>query len=285
MTPWSDTDFRYLSRTSLQPQGASRQLVLLLHGAWGLPDLLLQVREAVGWILPDADQLAPHYLSGFFARPHAERIAQDIRSLLQHATNDRAATGQPYDELLVIGYSLGGCLALRVAELWEGRPPGLTRIVSLAGTNFGWSLWPTPPRMAPFLRFLTRQLMLGMAQAGIAATVRSCQYHRPFARKLRQRWQLRWQDSTQCDQLPWMIQINGADDEFIAPWMVSDFRGHPKGRCWEVPQTQHLTLIQMDDTLLGRERQLALKIALTGDLQQVTYHPEPSLLSGATQPS
>lgn len=281
----SDDQYPYLMRTQLRQRGESRQLVLLLHGAWGLPDLLTEVRHAVDWILPDADQLAPHYLSGFFARCPADRLVRDVMQLLDDTLAEKVATGTAYEEVMLVGYSLGACICLRIAADWGDRPVPITRVVSLAGTNFGWSLWPTPPNMATPLKFLTRSFMRLLAFVGVAVTVRTFRQGRRFSRRLREDWQRRLRQVSTGQSLPWIVQINGDDDEFVGPWMYEDFRGHSRARIWTIPQTQHLTLLLMDDSPLGIERQLALKIALTGNLESDFYVPSPDLLSGGTQPA
>jgi|GEM_PF-3992037 len=281
----SDHPYQFLMRTNLRENGDSRQLVLILHGAWGLPDLVSDVRRATTWILPDADQLAPHYLSGFFARCPADRLTREVLKLLDDTISAKAATGTSYEEVMLVGYSLGAAICFKIAADWGDRPVPITRIVSLGGTNFGWSLWPTPPHMMAPLQFITQKLMQFMASIGIAVTVRSFQQGRRFSKQLRDYWQRKWSDAEAASTLPWVIQINGEDDEFVGPWMYEDFKAHHKARVWTIPHTQHLSLLHMDDSPLGMERQLALKIALSGDLESEFYCPPPELLSGEVQPA
>ncbi|MEO7993624.1 MAG: alpha/beta fold hydrolase [bacterium] len=263
-----------LRATELSHHGDSRQLLMVLHGAWASPAQLLFIRNAIDWILPDADLLIPAYPAGVLEHCPPTHMLRDLTRLVQEAVAAKAETGTPYEEIILMGYSLGGALALRLAlVLREICPVPVSRVVSMAGINFGWTLFPVPATMPVWLKAFCRFWFRLLLTLRLARTMRAFEYGRRFGRESHDAWMTLLRDPDPDPRLPWMVYLAGKQDEFTHTLQYRDFIGHPQFRLMLVPHTMHLNILLMDDSEVGRERQLGLRMALRGDLANESYVP------------
>ena len=142
----------------------SRRLVVLLHGLWAsLPHFsIADARDTIREVLPDADLLEPRYRSHIAANTDPVTVAEELTSVIEFAFEERriAADAQEYEDVILIGYSLGSLIirkayilaamsrtaddnAFRVERKYKW-PRKVSRIILLAGINNGWSLSPKP---------------------------------------------------------------------------------------------------------------------------------------------
>src|SRR5688572_9487335 len=127
------------------PEG-DRRLVVAFHGVGGrrMEDVPAVIRESN----PGSDLLMPSYSSSAFSN---EQPLEIVRMYLESI--DRAVAQNAYDRITIVGYSLGGLLARKVAvcantgcpsdyrgrertRAWATR---IDRLVLLAGMNRGWA--------------------------------------------------------------------------------------------------------------------------------------------------
>jgi pimeloyl-ACP methyl ester carboxylesterase len=144
------------TRIDLQHRDGNRGLVVLVHGLLGrrlFSSAIDVAREA----LPAADLLIVDYDSGVLSNGSPYAIANAIERAIH-----QAHTAHGYDEIVLVGHSMGGAL-LRKAVVWghgieedrgnfglRGPREWVTRtkrLVSLAAINRGWSIDPRPEHM------------------------------------------------------------------------------------------------------------------------------------------
>jgi pimeloyl-ACP methyl ester carboxylesterase len=152
------------------PHGNSEELVVVLHGLGGSREIMKGVRAAIRAEKPDADIYCPNLPYGpgvlrVFCRVPVESIIKSIMETMLSHWNKRqnAATPQGgpngYRSITLVGHSLGGVLARKIAILAYGETPGtpfeqefaeyrnpgplahaIKRIVMLAGLSRGWTV-------------------------------------------------------------------------------------------------------------------------------------------------
>src|SRR5436190_6809780 len=104
--------------TEFEQNGSSKVLVVVVHaftlGRKHLRDVVDVIREQ----LPDADIYLPEYPAGLFSNTDLGRIAFEISTRIVELERDRARRleGKPYEEIILVGHSLGA-LPVRMAYL------------------------------------------------------------------------------------------------------------------------------------------------------------------------
>src|SRR6266567_4448459 len=149
--------------TQLLGSGQPRELVVVVHGL--KRRILEYIPKVVQKELPDADILIPHFDTSYRSNTNAADLAEELsESIETQCEEHQEATGNEYEQIILIGYSRG-CLLLRKAYVFaRGQAHDLElgglqlnlrpwadrvfRIVLMAGMNRGWSLQPKPPKMS-----------------------------------------------------------------------------------------------------------------------------------------
>jgi len=152
-----------------ESHGTSEELVVVLHGLGGSRETMKGVVAAIRAKKPNADIYCPNLpygggLLGVFCRVPVEDIIKSVmETMLRHWESGKQATAQGnsnrYGSITLIGHSLGGVLARKIAILAHGETPGtpfeqqfaeyrnpgpfahaIKRIIMLAGLSRGWTV-------------------------------------------------------------------------------------------------------------------------------------------------
>ena len=254
--------FRVLGGTDTVRRGASNRLVVVLHGALASSMQLVFVRHAIEETLPDADLLIPDYHAGPFSDEQPEEVAEELCRAIQCAVDFTRGSETPYEEIILIGYSIGSPLVLRSyldgRDKWQSP---VQRIILIAGVNWGWLIWPKAPTALRFLKGLLRVIFLSAARSGRAGMLRALYRGKPFVGRLRAEWSTLI--ASHPESLPLIVQIVGADDEWVTSEDELTLIDAPSFRQLSIPLTGHIDILLMPDTPLGRPRREKLIEALT----------------------
>lgn len=278
---------------------ASR-LILIIHGLRGSSDQLSSVADAAVEALGPADVYLPSMpyrgLWGVLsATPPARIMCKLLEEVdaLDAARRDKHGAG--YQQIYIIGYSMGALLARKLAVVshgeleaapfepgyeaystareWAGR---IERIVLLGGISKGWSArsagnWLTTT-------FWSLCIIASTLLPTRRGMVMEARFGLPFSVQTRLQW-LALGRQGQRD-LP-LIQLLGSQDDFVSPNDMIDVavdgvanRSHV---LLDMPGTGHTDAIQMGPR---EDRRALLIAALTEPLTQLARHPSaiPSAL-------
>ena len=162
---------------AFEAHGCSNVLVVVLHGIGGSRKTMDGVLTAIRAERPDADIYCPDLAYagplGPFSRVPIERIVNDLMEAIQTHWQDRQTrAGNPvtYTAIILVGHSLGGVLARKIAILAYGETPGtpfekeyaayrepspfadrINRIIMLAGLSRGWTVSSADRWMTAFI--------------------------------------------------------------------------------------------------------------------------------------
>lgn len=276
----------------LEHVDGSRRLVVLVHGLLGRSRFTSAIdlaREA----LPGSDFLIVQYHGGALSNSSPYAIANAIERAIHEAF-----TQHKYDELVLVGHSMGGTL-LRKAFVWgsgleEDRQPfgvlgarkwvaKTTRFVSLATINRGWSIAPRSEEMGlhTFLAIwvgervsrLTRTGRLGLALRRGA----------PFVADGRVQWITLCRKGDSKDRsIPQTIHLLGDRDDIVSKDDSMDLIAAKDTIFVTLKDTSHR---EIGNALGGgrkksdQERREKVKLAMQGRLDQL----EPDIIPSLTE--
>lgn len=278
-----------LRNSSPEIRGKSEQLVVFVHAYTSSRKSLRHVRDAVAEVLPDADLLRPDCPAGLLSNADPVDITEALLDAIDGAVDDRDKRGGSYQEVIMIGHSLGALLVrkayvfargqtqdsvinlLAAPRKWVSR---VSRIVLLAGTNRGWSVSPKPKHMS-WLRCLTFRLSARLAwRFHTGRLIRSVARGAPFVTNLRIQWINLVRDDT-SDLPPATIQLLGNIDDIVSSEDNVDIQSGSKFFYKRLPNTGHLTAIDFSGDPGRRRKQIFIKALTTpvGRLQSDFIEP------------
>ena len=243
-----------------QARGASRQLVVLLHGSTLLPSSLDEVRDVAGSLMPDADIWTPRLpLRWAWTRARASNITEAIVLGIGQAVEARALRGGVYEEITVLGHSFGAVLARAVwSHSMGGQPDGtadlekaqpwaksIRRLVLLAATARGWN------PMMPVRTGIRFALWLGSlleAATGPGYALLDGRRGAPWISTTRlQTMALDGLLKRERIAPPVVVQLLGTVDDIVAPSDNVDLATGGRFHYIEVPRTGHMDIIHLKD--------------------------------------
>lgn len=214
------------TRWKLERTEGNRRLAVLVHGLAGCTSFesaIALAREA----LPASDLLVFDYDSRLFSNACPYAIANVIERQIHqaHATND-------YREIVLMGHSMGGML-LRKAIVWgsgfeedrqefglRGKRPWLDRVsrfVSLASINRGWSIEPRPNNMrfSTYISIWIGERLARLSQSG--RLILALQRGSPFVADARVQWiALCRGEASDAIRIPQTIHLLGDRDDIVS---------------------------------------------------------------------
>ena len=280
------------TRCDLKHGDGNSRLVVLVHGLLGRSRFSSAI-ELAGEALPKSDLLIVDYDSRVLSNASPYAIANAIERDIHDAFSKHG-----YDEIILVGHSMGGTL-LRKAVVWasgleEDRhtfgPRGarkwvtkVTRFVSLATINRGWSIDPRPEYM-PLVTFWTIWVGERLArlshsgQLGLAMRKGS-----PFVADARVQWIALCRKEDPKDRvLPQTIHLLGDRDDIVSRDDSMDLMAAKDTIFVTLQDTGHREI----GTALGggqapadRDRRGKVKLAMQGRLGEI----EPDALDTLTE--
>jgi pimeloyl-ACP methyl ester carboxylesterase len=298
-----------VQNTEVQDTGGNALLVLL-HGytldGQSLDGVEATVRQVPG--LTNASLFKPSLPLSMFSMSRPDKILADLLVAIDQAWDKRAATGKPYDRIVLVGHSAGALYArklyvaacgqndaapfekgltnelanLKARPLTQARPwaAKVDRIILLAGMNRGWSI--------------SHHMSLWRAASmKLGAAIGHCLealYRRPpiiftirrgssFITELRLQWlAMRAGSDPEIGHAP-TIQLLGTIDDLVSPDDNVDLVSGRDFTYLEMPHSGHKNVIEMDSRGDDQARKAAAKrrdVLLQAMTMQV---PVPGIIS------
>jgi len=283
-----------IKEISLEKNGDSSSLVILVHGYYKEPSRLADVEEEIITQLPNADILRPIYDKGRFMNADPFELASNIEALIDE-TYSQSQTGNNggYKKITLVGYSMGALL-LRKAYVYgmgstEDSPIGGTpahdwvrrvdRVVLIAGTNRGWSLDERPEDMNPVTYYFYRYVLAPIFRVlPYWRFLKSFERGSPFVANLRVQWVRLIQKNPK--QIAPVVQLLGSIDNLVSSKDDRDLYVHKDFIFIPVQGASHTTLIQFDDTVVGQRCRNKFIEALTDSISHLRekYKKEQHIL-------
>lgn len=283
---------------------SSRRLVILLHGWWAsLPHFsIADARDTIRETMPDADLLEPSYRSHIAANTDPIAVAEELADVIEFACDERrmASDAQEYEEIILIGYSLGSLIVRKAFVLgamsrtaddaafaverkykW---PRKVSRIILLAGINNGWSLSPKPKRFSLLLYVMYRLLYPLTFVFSIGRLIRSFHRGSRFVENLR----IQWHRLEKMHEMPPVIQLTGTEEDVVTEEDMVDVRFCRNFIFLHVPRTGHMNAANFRQHRIGQFRRNRFVGALTHsirDLRQEQDIEPQQLLKNVTDPT
>lgn len=267
------------TRVVLEAGTGNKRLVVLVHGLTGLESFkpaIQLAREA----LPNSDLLIVDFDSWIFSNANPYGIANSIERQIHKV--DRSGA---YDEIVLVGHSLGGML-LRKALLWGNGLEDdrqtfnkrgerrwvfkVSRFVSLATINRGWSISPRPHNMSlkTLLLIALGQRLARLSRSG--KLLLGLQRGAPFVADSRVQWieLCRGQFATPR-HIPQTIHLLGDEDDIVSQEDSMDLQAAKNTLFVTLENTSHRDIgatLSGGNSLADQERRETVCHALRGEL-------------------
>lgn len=272
-----------LKHADVEQRGGSRTLIVAIHAFSQTRESLHDVLQAIGGEprLADADLLMPSYPSSIWSNADPVLIADELVQAIDRAiAARRERDGGDYEEVILVGHSLGALLIRKAYAIargateelvgvvgqprpWVGR---VTRLVLLAGVNRGWSLQRRPRHM-PWLTWLGLRLLLWLiSPLPIGRLILAARHGSPFVANLRIQW-LRLVHSGSPP--PLTIQVLGNKDDIVSTDDNADVAVAHSFIFLRVASTGHLNAIDFSSAE-GQVRKAVFLRALVTPASQLT---------------
>jgi alpha-beta hydrolase superfamily lysophospholipase len=248
-----------LQNTVAEIRGKSLQLIVAVHAWTSSSAELSHLRNAVAKEMPDADLLFPDYPATVFSSEDPIEVTQALIRAISDAANLRKRKGDPYQQIILIGHSLGALLVRKAYAFARGQTQDIrgplralpmdwaaliTRIILLAGTNRGWSLSKRPRNMSwlKSLGFSAAAVLWRWLRLG--RLIHAVRRGTPFVTNLRIQW-LRLVQETNIP-MPVTIQLLGDVDDVVSEEDNVDVQSGAGFIYRRVPQTGHANVIRFE---------------------------------------
>lgn len=283
-----------------QVEERSRTLVVLLHAYMHSAARLESVQALVRSTWPDAEIHCPDLPASRLSMADPNRIVAVLLAQIDRKYGQAQARGAPYDNIVLIGHSLGALLARKLyvvacgevegapleaefrvgaideTELLPARPwaARVSRIVLLAGMNRGWRVsHHLSLANAPVWSLGALLCHLIHAVSGRWPLVFTFRRGAEFITQLRIQWLLmRRRASRVGPSVPGSaltIQLLGSRDDMVAPEDNVDLVSGGDFVYLDVPHSGHADLIDMADPIFGAGRTRAFVAALRSGSEQL----------------
>jgi alpha-beta hydrolase superfamily lysophospholipase len=263
-------------------------LAVVLHGYTFTPEHMSPVIRVIEETVASVSFLVPRLPLDLFSTVDPVQIARDVIVLIEKQISFRDGQGwKPFEEILLIGHSLGALLARKIyllagpessearfedsgdKELCEGKSwfPLIKRIVLLAGMNRGWSL----THHLHISRMISLKIGTFFGDIALAVTGRRYMiFHirrgAPFITELRMQWLALHKTKTSKSQaLALTVQLLGTIDDLVAPTDNIDLVTGRDFIYLDVPFSGHANVIEMDISAAGQIRREVFQQALVED--------------------
>jgi alpha-beta hydrolase superfamily lysophospholipase len=235
-------------------------------------------------------------------------IARDLVYLIGQHIRHANKRGEKYDEIILIGHSIGGLLARQVyiiayqeaeqrvanVSVENGDEPGgawaekVTRIVLLAGMNRGWSISEHMNlRRAILMKIGAAIGQIVLSVTGKRLLIFQVRRGAPFITQLRLDWiAMEARARQRGQQFAMTIQLLGSIDDLVSPDDNLDLVSGRNFIYLDVPESGHETVIEMDETKEGKARREVLVHALSESedrLRSTTFTPADEGLPSARE--
>lgn len=247
--------------------------VLLLHGLDSSPTTLRSTADAVVEALPSSYVLIPTLPLRWHECVDLRAVARELLDHLLDVLGEHR-----YERVFLIGHSAGGILAQAVFLLAaQAAPPEMAgrlaraRLVLIAPLSRGWVLshhLPLSKKLAWMIGLLSMPLVRGIERVRSVLAARRpeepwiLQVRRssPFLIGIRMAW-LDIQRRSPADSAE-VVQLLGSIDELVSWREVVEPAGGTAFIYLQVPSSDHVDIVDLDDPLFGRARTAAFSMAL-----------------------
>jgi pimeloyl-ACP methyl ester carboxylesterase len=279
------------TQTLFTQNPGSKRLVVLVHGLSGF-ERLSAAKSLILDSLPDSDLLTFDYDARVISNASPFEIANTVeRQINQYYQSNN------YDQIVLVGHSLGGMI-LRKTIVWangleedrgqfglRGRREWVThvsRFISLATINRGWSISPKPELM-PWYKFVEiwiGERLLRLSRSG--RLVLAMERGSPFVSDARVQWiELCRGEASQKANIPVTIHFLGDRDDIVSHDDSKDLKAAKDTIFVTLQNTGHediATALDKGDTATDRKRREQIGYALRGDFGQLEAdRPDPQL--------
>ncbi|MCC7105607.1 MAG: alpha/beta hydrolase [Chloroflexi bacterium] len=256
-----------LTNTEVDRRPNAGVLAVLLHGWYSSPEDLRDVASAVREAIPDSDLLSPGYDESPASNVDPVRLTERVLDLIDRAVEEKAASGQPYQRIVLIGHSIGALLAKKVYVFARGqtqdgsgnlrrtdRPWAMLvdRIILLAGMNRGWNVWPKPRHMSWKLWIWAVPILPLGELLPVGDFLLRAKRGSPFVSNLRIQW---LNLAREEPPLPLTVQILGDRDAVVDLEDHIDLQSGAKFVYREVDRTSHMSVLHFREGRPDRERE------------------------------
>jgi pimeloyl-ACP methyl ester carboxylesterase len=275
--------------TELEHKAGNKRLVVLVPGLTGL-DGLSAAKSMVHDRLPDSDLLTFDYDTRVISNESPYAVANTVEREI-----NKQYEIHEYDELVLVGHSLGGML-LRKSVVWangleedrqefglRGKREWVSRVsrfISLATINRGWSTSDRPENMSRsrYLLIWVGERLLRLSQSG--KLVLSMERGSPFVADARVQWiELCRGEKLKDAHIPLAIHFLGDRDDIVSHEDSKDLKVVKDTRFVTLQNTGHediATSLDKGDTQADKNRRDQIGYALAGDLAKLELDkPEP----------
>ncbi len=239
---------------------------------------MYHLRETILGSFPSDALLLVTYPASRWSNLDPIDLVKQCVARIELQINSHAKGG--YDEVILVGHSLGALFARKVCMLAHGicsdyasdsnfQPErrlwanSVSRLVLLAGMSRGWRLRPRNP-FTPRVRWLARGIQYACARIfGFGRLVRATHRGSPFIVNLRLDW-LSLINRDYPDRVPpeVVVQIAGMHDTVVHRGDHIDLQAGRNFKYYEVRATSHDGMIRFDDSEVGQERRKLFLYAL-----------------------
>jgi alpha-beta hydrolase superfamily lysophospholipase len=261
----------------------AKHLVVVLHAFNNSRENLEDVINEIRHVYPHSDISSPSYNAGVFANASLSDIAAQLNDGIQEIVDAKHQSGQTYDEIILVGHSIGALLARKIYLYGYGNSPDhplgqrantpkawvdqVTRIILLAGMNRGWSA-DTQDGIA-WLRTTVGEYVHSVFDIG--HLIMSARRGSPFVVNLKLEW-IRLVNSGK--PIAQVIQLLGDNDKIAPLSDHNELMASPQFVFIPVSGTRHADIIDMPgaedqldandaDTIIQKRRQRAFRAALS----------------------
>ena len=277
--------------TPIEGKAGSNRLVVLMHGWCGHFAMfsIKDVEDTVKEELPDADLMVPTFPSGIFSNTNLNEVCRKLAEAIDLAVEDQKRAGGEYQEIILIGFSLG-TLIVRMTYLigcgdmmapyssgvmriypWHQK---VSRIILLAGNNRGWSMDPKPAKL--LWRFYLMFRCFGPLRLfGLNKLIFSYKRGQPFVENLR----IQWLRREQVSPIPPTIHLYGEEEDLVSREDMLDQQYCANFILINVPGTGHSNAGNFHEPDFGPRRRDRFVRALTwpiNELKQDSQYIPPS---------
>jgi pimeloyl-ACP methyl ester carboxylesterase len=300
-----------MKNQEFEVHGESARLIILLHAYTASPIKMLDIRKAVLEEIPDADIFLPELPARLFSLENPIHLVLDLLDKIDKFWQDRKTKEdrQAYQEIIIIGHSLGALLGRKLYVYACGEPRAnlfepeirdkakicrewaskVKRIILFAGMNRGWQISHHMP--------LTRLIpgLIGIALGNLIFLIRRKRplifYIRrgsPFLTNLRIQWleMKKFAHENDVEKVV-TIQLLGSVDDLVGPDDNIDLVSGEDFYYIDIPFSDHSNVVRLKDKKIavylaekgnvvyleekevGEIRKEIFSLALTGSPQQL----------------
>lgn len=269
-------------------RGASKKLVVIVHGYSGCPNSLGQVLRTLEEerAFADADLLVPEYRAGLASNSDVYLVASHLEGYIDHLNRQRVRNqGGPYEQITLIGHSLGALL-IRKCYAWghgstedhPARPPKgvrhdwvlqVDRLILLAGVNRGWSLEGRPKHMSRSQHLFTVLVWRLGIVLGQGKLVRAVERGAPFVADLRVQW-IRLASRLGSAMAP-TVQLLGDVDDVVSRDDSHDALVAKNFIAIPLLGTGHMNITNFSEPVYGSNRRDKFREALLTPIDQLVH--------------